>query len=109
MSSASESSNSVTACFAVQARAEPGILPRVLEPFAKRGLIPAQWHSALAGAAHDELHIEIQLEDVARDLADFIARCLRQIPDVEIVLTSEKGHAGEKRNTPAVAPARGTG
>jgi acetolactate synthase small subunit len=100
---ASEPQPAVTSCFAVQAHAAPGVMPRVLEQFAKRGLIPAQWHSALAGVARDELHIEIQLEDVARDQADFIARCLRQIPDVEIVLTSEKRHA------PAVAPVRGTG
>ncbi len=34
-----------TACFAVHARAEPGVMPRVLEQFAKRGLIPSNWHS----------------------------------------------------------------
>ena len=85
-----ERSQSVTSCFAVQARAEPGVMPRVLEPFAKRGLVPAQWRSTLAGARRDELHIEIQLEGASRELADYIARCLRQIPDVEAVLTSEK-------------------
>jgi hypothetical protein len=86
----------VTACFAVQARAEPGVMPRVLELFAKRGLIPSQWRSTLAGAAHDELHIDIQLEDVSRDLADFIAPCLRQIVDVDLVLTSEKHRARQE-------------
>jgi hypothetical protein len=68
----SEPSSTVTSCFAVQAHAAPGVMPRVLEQFAKRGLIPAQWHSSLAGPARDELHIEIQLEDVARELADFM-------------------------------------
>ena len=32
-------------CFSVQARAEPGVMPRVLELFAKRGLVPQNWHS----------------------------------------------------------------
>ena len=30
-----------TACFSVHARAEPGVMPRVLELFAKRGLVPS--------------------------------------------------------------------
>jgi acetolactate synthase regulatory subunit len=88
--SLAEPSRVITACFAVQARAEAGAMPRVLEPFAKRGLVPSQWRSTLAGSARDELHIEIQLEDASHELADTIARCLRQIPDVEMVLTSEK-------------------
>jgi acetolactate synthase small subunit len=93
MSSSTELPNSPTACFAVQARAEPGAMPRVLELFAKRGLVPSQWHSALAGPAHDELHIDIQVEGMARELAEYVARCLRQLPDVAIVLTSEKRYA----------------
>ena len=39
----------VTACFSVQAVADPSVMPRVLELFAKRGLIPARWHSDLGG------------------------------------------------------------
>jgi acetolactate synthase small subunit len=82
-----------TACFAVQARAEPGAMPRVLELFAKRGLVPAQWHSSLAGPERRELHIDIQVEGMERELAEYVARCLRQLADVEIVLTSEKRYA----------------
>ena len=36
---------SVTACFSVHAHADPGVMPRVLELFAKRGLVPSAWHS----------------------------------------------------------------
>jgi len=39
---------SVTACFSVHAHAEPGVMPRVLELFAKRGL-----YGALAGRSTD--------------------------------------------------------
>lgn len=93
MFSASEPSPGPTACFAVEARAEPGAMPRVLEVFAKRGLVPSHWHSTRGGASGDELHIDIQVEGMARELAEFVARSLRQLADVEIVLTSEKRYA----------------
>ena len=83
-----------TACFSVHARAEPGLMPRVLELFAKRGLVPSSWHSATGGAMENgtqsELTIDIQMRGMAVETADFIAARLRQIPDVELVLTSQK-------------------
>ena len=48
-----------TACFSVHARAEPGVMPRVLELFAKRGLVPSFWQSSTSGArsvAADDRH-----------------------------------------------------
>jgi acetolactate synthase small subunit len=77
-------------CFSVHARAEPGIMPRVLELFAKRGLVPSSWHSTTAGPAESELTIDIQMRGMAADTASFIAARLRQIADVELVLTSQK-------------------
>ena len=41
----------LSVCFSVQARAEPGVMPRVVELFAKRGLVPQRWHSAVSGEA----------------------------------------------------------
>jgi acetolactate synthase small subunit len=73
------------AYFSVQARAEPGVMPRVIELFAKRGLVPSFWHSAVSGAA---LSIEIRIAGVERDTVDYIARCLRQIVGVDTVLTA---------------------
>lgn len=70
--------------FSLHARAEPGVMPRVLELFAKRGLVPHKWHSAVSGPA---LTIEVQMGGVERDFADYIARCMRQIVGVEAVLT----------------------
>lgn len=78
-------------CFSVQAEAEPGILPRVLELFAKRNLVPSRWVSDLCAAqARRELSIDIQVEGLTPELTDYIARCLRQIYGVRAVLTSEK-------------------
>jgi acetolactate synthase small subunit len=80
----------VTACFSVHAHAEPGVMPRVLELFAKRGLVPSAWHSATCGTDRAELTIDIQMRGLGRDVTDYIAACLRQIAFVEVVLTSEK-------------------
>jgi acetolactate synthase small subunit len=73
-------------CFSVQARAEPGVMPRVVELFAKRGLVPQRWHSTASGSV---LAIDVQIDGLGRDLCDYIARCMRQITGVETVLTSE--------------------
>ena len=75
----------LTVSFLLQARAEPGIMPRVIELFAKRGLVPQKWHSTALGSA---LTIDVQIGGLGRDLADYIARSMRQIVGVESVLTS---------------------
>ncbi len=80
----------VTACFSVHAHAEPGVMPRVLELFAKRGLVPSAWHSSTSGTEEAELTIDVQMRGLGRDVSDYIAACLRQIAFVEVVLTSEK-------------------
>ncbi len=78
------------ACFAIHAQAAPGVMPRVLELFAKRNLVPSRWHSDRVGPGGRELAIDLQVEDLTPELTDYIARCLRQLHDVEAVLTSEK-------------------
>src|SRR6266851_4829613 len=78
-------------CFSVQARAEPGVMPRIVELFAKRGLVPQKWHSSASGEA---LTIDVQMAELGRDLAAYIARCMRQITGVETVLTSETRPTG---------------
>jgi hypothetical protein len=79
-----------TACFLVHARAEPGVMPRVLELFAKRGLVPSYWRSSTCGANGSQLTIDIQMRGLGRDTIDYIAACLRQIVFVEVVLTSQQ-------------------
>jgi acetolactate synthase small subunit len=77
-----------TACFWVHASAEPGVMPRVLELFAKRGLVPSRWQSATLGDDQSELAIDIQMRGLRRETVDYIAACLRQIASVKVVLTS---------------------
>jgi acetolactate synthase regulatory subunit len=75
---------SVSAQFSIQACAEPGVMPRVLELFAKRGLVPQRWSSAAAAT----LSIEIRIAGLGRDMVDYIASCMRQIVGVDTVLTT---------------------
>ena len=79
-----------TACFFVYAHAEPGVMPRVLELFAKRGLVPSLWQSTTSGVDWAQLTIDIQMRGLATETVDYLAACLRQITFVEAVATSEK-------------------
>jgi acetolactate synthase small subunit len=74
-------------CFSVHAEVDPGVMPRVAELFAKRGLVPSSWVSRVSG---HELTIDVQMRGLERDQAAYIARCLRAIVAVDVVLLSEK-------------------
>ncbi len=81
-------------CYSIRAAAEPGVMPRVLEVFAKRSLVPQRWYADLIGpSGREELTIDLQVADLPPEQGAFLARCLRQIWGVEAVLTSEKGFA----------------
>ena len=84
----------VTYCLTIHASADPGVMPRVLELFAKRNLVPTRWHSDLArvggGARDEELVIDVQVAGLAVEEGDYIAACLRQQVCVQSVLTSVK-------------------
>lgn len=84
--SAAEANLADTAFFSVYARAEPGVMPRVLELFAKRGLVPSLWRSRVSGTKEVRLTIDIEMSGLDRDIAQYIAQCLRQIASVERVL-----------------------
>ena len=78
------------ACFSILAEAEPGVMPRVLELFAKRSLVPQRWHSDRAGPRGEELSIDLQVAGLDQHTTDYVASCLRQIWGVQTVMTSQK-------------------
>lgn len=94
-----------TVCFSIQAAAEPGVMPRVLELFAKRNLVPERWVSGVHAPTDQgnverglaqrgaELMIDLQVAGLTRQDQDYLTRCLAQITDVRSVLTSEKAGA----------------
>jgi hypothetical protein len=75
------------ACFAVHAVAGPGVLPRVVEQFAKRGWTPSSLEARVAGA---EIAIDLQMPGLGRDDAALVAAALRAIVGVQAVLTAER-------------------
>ena len=85
-----QKSESETARFTVTAAAAPGVLPRVLQLFAKRGLVPDRFDASRDGAA---LTIHIEMREMDQELAHYIGRCLDEIIEVDRVLVSEKRYA----------------
>lgn len=77
-----------TYCLTVKTMAEPGILPRLLEVFAKRDLIPSKLFSVMTGP--DELTVDMQVAGLEPELGDQIAQFLRAQVGIDIVLTSVK-------------------
>lgn len=75
-----------TACFSVSALAAPGVLPRILGYFAKRGLVPDRFDARRAG---DSLTVDVRVSDMDQETARYIARCLERIFEVERTLVSE--------------------
>lgn len=76
-----------TACFTIVGLSDPHLLSRVLEPFAKRGLVPSRCHAVREG---EETVVDLQMADMDMDLAALAAASLRQIVGVTTVLTSER-------------------
>lgn len=85
--SAADFRSSPTWCFSVFAAPEACVMPRVLEYFAKRGLVPARFH----GDVVDEgLVVDVHVSGIEEGVADHIAACLRELVYVERVLTAVK-------------------
>ena len=69
--------------FTVLAEAEPGLLPRLIEPLAKRGLVPTRLE-AMADGATLRATLSVELDAAA---AQLIGASLRAIVGVATVLT----------------------
>ena len=65
-------------------------MPRVLEFFAKRGLVPTRFHGDVVGAGDEGLIIDVHIQDLEDEVAAHIAACLRELVDVDRVLTAIK-------------------
>ncbi len=73
--------------FCVSATMDPGVIPRVMEVFAKESLIPTRWTSFVE---NNNLMIDIQMDGLLPARAEYFARVIRKIPMVENVLSSTK-------------------
>jgi len=68
------------AYFAVTARADPGAMPRILEFFAKRGLVLDQCRM---DRFDDWLSVELEIAGLDPEQAAYIGRCIGEIYVVE--------------------------
>ena len=82
-------------CFSIDVIPDPGAIARVLDQFAKRGLVPTRWHSDVLDS--DAMQIDIQIVGLPADLGQDIARCLRSIVGVQGVLTAGKAAHTDRR------------
>lgn len=75
-------------CFSIDVAPDPGTMARVLEQFAKRGMVPTRWHSDVIDS--HAMQIDIQIVGLSAILGQDIARCLRSVVGVHGVLTASK-------------------
>ena len=78
--------NDVT--FTVRAQRTPDVLPRVLDLFARRNLVPERWASLRGGPERAHLMFEIEIAGLAESVAERIAASMRQIINVDSVVAS---------------------
>ena len=79
--------DSTTFCYRLLALRSAGVVPRVMEHFAKRDLVPAR---ILCRAGAETVAIEVDVADLDEAQAQHIARCLAALTEVErVALTAE--------------------
>jgi hypothetical protein len=86
----SRSENPTTAVFTVHAAADPQAMPRLLELFAARSIVPESWHAERREA---ELQVAIEVANMSAVEAERLAERMRQMFLVHRVLTRERRFA----------------
>jgi acetolactate synthase regulatory subunit len=76
--------------YVVSADADPGLMPRVLQLIAKRGLVPSECHAFTRrgneAGGQARMTIEFKVAGLERVAAAHVAACLRQLFGVDSVL-----------------------
>ena len=76
--------------FMLDAESSPGLLPRLLQPFARRDLIPDRMWAHRSGGV---THVEIALEAMPPELVHHVEGNLRQVVGVQRVFQSSSDNA----------------
>ena len=82
----SAGSETVRAFFFITAPADPGLLPRLIEPVAKLGAVPSRVHASREAGDGTELTVDLRLAGVAPRVADLVERALRAVVGVRQVM-----------------------
>lgn len=78
--------HAVRAFFHVTADAEPTLLPRLVEPLARRGLVPDRFHASTESGDRTEFSVDLRVSRLSRLAADRIAGNLRAVVGVRAVI-----------------------
>lgn len=76
----------VKALYFVTAQSDPGLLPRLIEPFAKLGLVPSRAHASAEAGDGRELTADLRVTGVDRQTAHLIDKALRRVVGVRSVI-----------------------
>ncbi len=77
-----EHTQTVFVRFLLDADVSPGLLPRLLQPYAKRDLVPDRMWSHRSG---DTIHVEIAMEAMPAEVVHLVEGNLRQVVGVRDV------------------------
>jgi hypothetical protein len=76
----------VRALFFVTAPADPGLLPRLIEPVAKLGYVPVRVHASRESGDGSELTVDLRLAAVPPRAAELVQCALRAVVGVRQVV-----------------------
>ncbi|MGI9385640.1 MAG: hypothetical protein ACR2PO_21025, partial [Methyloligellaceae bacterium] len=70
----------------VTADADPGLLPRLVEPFCKMGMIPHRVHASRESGDGEEITVDMRVFGVTREAAHLVDKALGRIVGVRSVI-----------------------
>lgn len=73
--------------FFLTADAEAGLLPRVLAPFVRLGLVPYRVHTSTEQGTGEEMSVELRFAHLPADRAEILAATCRGMAGMRNVLT----------------------
>ena len=79
--------STVRALFLVTGPADPGLLPRLVEPIAKLGHVPSRIHASAEAGDGSELTVDLRLGRVSARTAHLVDRSLRATVGVRQVIS----------------------
>lgn len=78
--------DTVTAMYFVTAQADPGMAPRLVEPFARMDVVPTRIHVSTEDGGGERITADLRAANVTRQTAHLIDKALRRIVGVHQVI-----------------------
>lgn len=78
----------VAARYLILGQSEPGLLPRLLEPFAKLGLCPARVHASSEAGDGSVVSVDLRLVGVSERTAELVEANLRRVIGVHQLIAA---------------------